>query len=349
MKREWRRARRSVPLPLRFIEQLVKLHRRSAVSLIALCAGLVVSCGGGKSHMRIKHARAQTHRVREAPREVRRAKLHYDVAGLAPLPFVRGTVGDEPTWMLVDTGAATHVATSQIAKRGGVRTATSSEELEDHSRATLSAARADLSQISLEGWGKMPRGRLLVIEQEEGGIAAKANVGVFLSPQKLGQSLEDKKAMVLDLRAAEMRIVGEDEVSKVLGSRPHDPLVRGVRACNGVFVVQAEIEGEPVNLILDTGATRSTLYEATAAGKRLAPKAVKSTMRGEAPSGKVESRTYPGARIASGGLSVTSDLELFAGSPPSDCSNDGVLGFPALRSCVLVFGPQRGQLRARCG
>lgn len=277
------------------------------------------------------------------PPPPRHVRLQYDVEGLAPLPFARGTVGTESTWMLLDTGASTHVATSQVVRRGGLPTKHSSEAIEDHARATLPTARTDLSRVALDGWGKMPRGQLLVIEQEESGIAAKTNVGVFLSPQKLERSA----VTVLDLRAAELRTVRENEIPPLLDTRPNDPLKDGVRTCHGVFIVRAEVQGEPVELILDTGATRSTLYAATPAGKRLTPRATKSTMRGEGPSGKLASKTFKGAKIASGDLKTTTDVELFPGSPPTDCSNDGVLGFPELRSCILVFGP-RDQLRARC-
>jgi len=274
----------------------------------------------------------------------RRASLRYDVAGLAPLPFVRGSVGRESTWMLLDTGASTHVATAAVVRRGGLRAVGAGEEIEDHTSATLSSKGTDLAQVSLDGWGKMPAGRLLVIEQADASLATKANVGVFLSPQRL----DEARIVILDLRIAEVRTADELEVIRTLATRTRDPLVRGVRVCSGVFVASARIEGQAADLLIDTGATRSTLYEGTEAGKLLAPRTTKSNLQSETPSGKLQSRTFRGAHIEAGDFQVTSDVEIFSGGPPADCKTDGVLGFPALRSCVLVFGPRRGQLRARC-
>ncbi|WP_394833902.1 retroviral-like aspartic protease family protein [Pendulispora rubella] len=283
--------------------------------------------------------------VSAAPVLQRKAVVRYDVAGLAPLPFVRGAVGRETTWMLLDTGASTHVATAAVTRRGGVKTVAGGDNIEDHSSATLASTRAEAAQVSLEGWGKLPQGQLLVIEQNEASLASKANVGVFLSPQRL----EEGRIVVLDLRIAELRTAADElEVMRTLATRARDPLLRGVRVCSGVFVAQARVEGQTADLLIDTGATRSTIYETTEAGRLLGPRTTKSNLQSETPSGKLQSRTYHGAQIEAGDFQVKTDVEVFSGGPPADCKTDGVLGFPALRSCVLVFGPRRGQLRARC-
>jgi len=274
----------------------------------------------------------------------RRAALRYDVAGVAPLPFVRGTVGREATWMLLDTGAATHVATAAIARRAGLRVSGAGDDIDDHAEGTLSSTRADLAQVSIEGWGKLPAGKLLVIEQDSASLATKANVGVFLSPQRL----EEGRIVILDLRVAEMRTGDELDVQRTLATRAKDPLGQGVRSCSGVFVVAARIDGQSADLLLDTGATRTALYETAPAGKLLAPRATKSNLNGESPSGKVASRTVRGVRIEAADWQTTSDVELIGGAPPEGCAADGVLGFSALRSCVIVFGPRRGQLRTKC-
>ncbi|WP_394824085.1 aspartyl protease family protein [Pendulispora albinea] len=275
---------------------------------------------------------------------VRKAALRYDVAGIAPLPFVRGTVGREPTWMLLDTGAATHVATAAIVKRAGLRTSGAGDDIDDHAQGTLASTVTDLAHVALEGWGKMPAGKLLVIEQDGASLATKANVGVFLSPQRI----DEGHIVILDLRVAELRIADELDVQRTMATRGKDLLGQGVRTCNGVFVIPARVEGQSADLLLDTGATRTALYETAAASKLLAPRATKSSLNGETPSGKVASRTVRAVRLEASDWQTTSDVELIGGKAPEGCTSDGVLGFSALRSCVLVFGPKRGQLRAKC-
>ena len=246
--------------------------------------------------------------------------------------------------MLLDTGASTHVATATVARRAGLRTTGTGDDVEDHAQATLSSTRADLAQVTLDGWGRMPAGKLLIIEQADASLATKANVGVFLSPQRL----DEGRIVILDLRVAEMRNGDELDVIRTMATRPSDPLRQGVRGCSGVFVLSTRIDGQAADLLIDTGATRSVVYETSGAGKLLSPRTTKSTLNGEVPSGKVPSRTFRDAHIEAGDWQVTSDIELFSGGPPADCKTDGVLGFPALRSCVLVFGPRHGQLRAKC-
>src|SRR5438132_2527545 len=47
----------------------------------------------------------------------RRATLRYELKGRKfPLPLVRGTVAGIPTWMLVDTGANSHVVAGWLAR-----------------------------------------------------------------------------------------------------------------------------------------------------------------------------------------------------------------------------------------
>src|SRR5207248_2780436 len=49
---------------------------------------------------------------------VRKASLRYELNGRRfPLPLVRGTIAGTPTWMLVDTGANSHVVAGWLARQ----------------------------------------------------------------------------------------------------------------------------------------------------------------------------------------------------------------------------------------
>ncbi len=313
-------------------------------SLVPRAIGLLLACAAGSASHDTGAASPSSGAASSGGAQQRRASIHYDIAGVEPLPFVRGTLGREATWMLLDTGASTHVATASIARRAGVRTTATGDKIEDNARVRISSSRAELAQVSFDGWGHMPQGNLLVIEEASESVVSKANVGVFLSPQRL----EEGRVVILDLRVAELRTADEMDVIRTMATRPSDPLQKGVKSCSGIFVVGARIEGQPADLLIDTGATRSFLYDGSAAGKQLASRSTKSNLEAEVPSGKVVSRTLRGAHLEAGDWQTTSDIEILPGHTPADCTADGVLGFPALRACVLVFGPRRGQLRAKC-
>lgn len=317
-------------------------HKRARLTTALVAIAALGTCAAG-GHRSAKSAPSSA-----APAPPRRlARLHYHRPGLAPLPFVRATFGGEPSWALVDTGAGVHVASTWLARRAGVHTEKKGDNVEDHARVALAADRTDLSAVSLDGWGKLGAGSLLVVDARDGSLAARAGVGLYLSPQ----GLADGRAIVLDFERGEMRTADEGEVERALATRRYDLLARGVRACDGTFGVAATVDGQPATLTLDTGANTSTLYATTAAGRALEPRATPSRMRAESASGPVTSKTYRGARVKMGAWSTTTDLELISGgaSGASSCPSDGVLGFDELRACVLVFGPAKDTLRARCG
>src|SRR5580700_2160377 len=57
----------------------------------------------------------------EAALGPRRVGLKFELNGRKfPLPLVRGTVSGEPVWMLVDTGANSHVIASWVARKVGL-------------------------------------------------------------------------------------------------------------------------------------------------------------------------------------------------------------------------------------
>jgi arginine/ornithine N-succinyltransferase beta subunit len=83
-------------------------------------------------------------------------------------------------------------------------------------------------------------------------------------------------------------------------------------------------------------------------GRVLAPRSIRQRSPGEVSSGPIALRVFAGARIQLGGLTVRKDIDIFTGAPEIECPVDGVIGLDVLRSCVLVFGSEKGQLRMQC-
>ena len=279
-----------------------------------------------------------------APLPDRHAKLTFNVGSLAPLPFVHGTIGGVPTWMIVDSGASTQFAPSWMADRAKVHTRPTTSSVSDHVRHNMNVALADRSLIAIEGWGGLTPGELLVVDEEARGLGAKYGIGIILSPQEL----DDDRAVILELDRRSIRTGSEAAAVRALAARKIAVDPDDIAFCHGVFSVAAIIDGHSVRLTVDTGASSSDLFSLSDAGRALAPHAARSRSEGEAGSGPVALRVSKGARIQLGGLSVRKDIDILTGAPEIQCPVDGVLGIDVLRSCVLVFGNGRGRLRIKC-
>ena len=279
-----------------------------------------------------------------APLPDRHAKLTFKVGRIVPVPLVHGTISGEPTWMLLDSGAGTHFLSDWLAKRANVKQKKTRTEVADHARVTLNVALADRSLISIEQWGRHIPGELLVVDGDEGGIAANAGIGVVLSPQEL----EDDRAVIVELDRGEIRTGSEADAVQALAARKVGFDSDYIAFCHGVFSIGAKIEGEAVRLTVDTGSADTDLFTLTKPGRALSPRSVPAKFKSETASGPLVTRTYKNARINVGGLSIRKDIDLIPGAPEIDCPVDGVLGIDILRSCVLVFGSKKGKLRMSC-
>ncbi len=277
----------------------------------------------------------------------RKTKLHYELNGRAfPLPVVHGTVMGHPTWMLVDTGANSHVIAGWFAKKIGLPMAKLGDVGTDHAGRTIATFRVEHPKVSLDEWGDLEDGPMLVTAVPP--IIEKLGIGAFVSPQKLN---EEGDAVVLDLAANEVRAAYFDDVPKGDGALLLDG---GTRVCEDTqspikglaYVAPANVGGTPAWLLVDTGAHRSDVLAGSTPGKTLAHKSVANKEEMYGASGKLTSRTIPRATVIVGDVERTLDVDLIGGESDPYCPRDGVLSMDVLRGCVLVLG--RKQISARC-
>lgn len=194
-----------------------------------------------------------------APLPDRHAKLNFKLGEIVPVPLVHGTISGEPTWMLLDSGAGTHFMSDWMAKRANVKQRKTRTEVADHARVTLNVTLADRSLITIEQWGRLIPGELLVVDGDEGGIAARAGIGVVLSPQEL----EDDRVVIMELDRGEIRTGTETEAVRALAARKVDFDPDDIEYCHGVFSIAAKVEGEAVRLTVDTGSADTDLFSLT--------------------------------------------------------------------------------------
>ncbi len=276
------------------------------------------------------------------------AKIVFDRPGLAPVPLVHATVAGQPTWMILDTGATTHAVSGELARRGSLRQRDAGDGVEDHAGKVMAAGRADPSSIVVDGWGKLTGGTgdLLVVEHAEGNLAATAGIGGTIAPVLL---VDGRSALVVDLDRAELRYATEEDATRTLASRHHDLAGTTSSSCHGVVSIAGAVDGNPVRLFVNTGASSSDVFLGGRVGTALASRSKPTTRRHDSAAGTTPVRVVAGAKLAAGAWSTSVDLNLVTYDPDPACPADGDVGVDALRACVLVYGPAPGRFRARCG
>lgn len=284
-------------------------------------------------------------------RPKRRQRLDFDIRGRAfPLPIARGSVRGFPALFLVDTGANSHVIAGWLARKLALPMKKLGDTGTDHAGRAIAAFRVDRPRLSLDGWGPLEDRPVLAADVPE--VIEKLGIGGFISPQRL---VEEGDSVVVDLAGGEIRAAWWDEALYALSASGTTlVLADQARACEdtegaikGVaFVVPATVESNRVELLVDTGAQHSDLFAGSPAGQRLLAQSVPNKEPMYTASGKISARKVKGARVGSGALTITSDLDLIGGAADASCPRDGVLAMDVLRSCALLLGRQR--LYARC-
>jgi predicted aspartyl protease len=283
-------------------------------------------------------------------REPRTTPLRFELRGHPfPLPVVHGTVNGEPTWMLVDTGANSHVIASWLAHKVGLPMHPLGDVGSDHTGRAVMTYSVDHPDVVIDSWGALDDGPMLVTDVPE--PIERLGIGAFISPQWLSA---DGEVVVMDLPGKEMHTAALADAVRSLGTRGK-PLVTGkAHLCEDTasviqglgFVVPANVEGQAVELLVDTGAHKTDLLMTTRAGQRLLPRSAPSRDQMYAASGLVRTRTVRGVRVKVGEWSIGTDLDLIPGASDPVCPRDGVVSMDVLKSCVLVLGHK--QLIGRC-
>jgi predicted aspartyl protease len=287
-----------------------------------------------------------------AEREPRKALLHFDLNGRAfPLPLVHGTVGGEPVWMLVDTGANSHVIASWVARKIGMPLRPLGEIGSDHAGRAVNAYAVLHPNVAIDGWGAIDDGPILVTDVPE--PIAGIGIGAFVSPQSLARGGD---GIVLDFARREMRAAPWEEAARLLEATGGLPIApEGARLCEDhtslirglAFVLPASIDGHKVSLLLDTGAHRTDLLTTSRAGTALAGRSSASKEQMYAASGLVRTRLVHAARVKVGAWAATTDIDLVPGTADRACPRDGAVSMDLLSHCTLLLGRQ--EMRGRCG
>jgi predicted aspartyl protease len=285
------------------------------------------------------------------PRTQRKTMLRFELRGREfPLPVVHGTIAGEPVWMLVDTGANSHVIARWVARKVGMPLRPLGDVGTDHTGRSVTTYSVEHPRVAIDDWGPLTDGPMLVTDVPE--AIERLGIGAFVSPQWLGA---EDEAVVLDLRGREMHTSAFDEATRALEGHGRSLTVAPARLCEDMgsaikglaFVVQASVDGHAVELLLDTGAHRTDLLTTSRTGHKLEPRSLPSKEQMYAASGLVRTRVVKAAQVRVGEHSMVADIDLVPGVADPVCPRDGVVSMDVLKSCVLVLG--RKQVSGRCG
>jgi predicted aspartyl protease len=288
-----------------------------------------------------------------APRPERRSvELRFDLNGRAfPLPLLHGAVSGEPVWMLVDTGANSHVIASWVARKVGMKLRPLGSVGSDHTGHAMSASAVDHPNVTIDGWGPIDDAPMLVTDVPK--AIEGLGIGVFVSPQWLAEGAE---GIVLDLGAHVMRSEFWDDAAREIADRGGASIApEGGRICESrgslirglSFVLPASVDGRKVELLLDTGAQRTDLLTTSTAGQLLLGRSSASREQMYTASGLVRARLVRAAHVKLGAWTVTTDIDLVRGVADPSCPRDGVVSMDALATCTLLVG--RKEMLGRCG
>jgi hypothetical protein len=288
----------------------------------------------------------------EPPAGPRHATLKFELNGRKfPLPLVHATVAGEPVWLIVDTGANSHVIAGWVAKKVGLPMRPLGDVGSDHAGRAVTAYTVDHPAVVLDEWGPLADGPMLVTDVPE--PIARTGIGGFVSPQML---VSAEEGVLLDMPGRQMRSAPwDDAVKEILAHGGRDVAPNGTRLCEDtsssirglLYVLAASVDGHGVDLLLDTGAHRTDLLTTSKAARVLAGRAKPSKELVYAASGLVRTSLVRATEVKIGDWSITADIDLVPGVADPVCPRDGAASMDALDSCLLLLGHK--ELQGRCG
>jgi hypothetical protein len=260
-------------------------------------------------------------------------KLQYDpqlVSAGFPSPLLRGTIRGQSVWFLVDTGAGVHVIASWFAKSAQIPTKQGRTRARGSTGAEVLVSAASGETIRIDGTNQELRLRQAAVIEFPAKFEEQKIAGL-ISPQLLSPK---GQAAILDLR--EPRLSFGPPPEPTVGTRicrnPESPFENLSYAAP---VTSGDVEAV---MVVDTGATGTTVSPASTLGSTLAPRATQSKERIQGVGAPPQSiKTVSGVPLKFGDGQVTITVSL-GGPASSTCGPAGTLGMDALRQCKLVMG-----------
>lgn len=274
----------------------------------------------------------------------KRVELHFATSNGKPFPspLVRVTIAGQPSSMIVDTGSTDIVLSQSMVRRLGLKVSATKGSGPDASGRNVSVAELSEPHITVQGWGRVARVRVLATALP--GVFDRLGIAGVLSPQKLAGP---GKSVVISLASHQLLVVPNAVARTYVESQRRaksSPV-----ACHKVgnmclYSVKVRIAGHAAQLLLDTGASSTGIAGGSRAGRQLIKSSHPSNGTHYVASGKVATRVLPLAKLSVGGLTARLKVLISPRSYGKGNGLDGRLGMNYLRRCTLVLGHTGGTL-----
>lgn len=265
--------------------------------------------------------------------------LRYDTALSAagfPSPVLDVVVNGRRAVLLVDTGASVHTLAKWF-----VDAAKLTPQPTDH---TVTGSTGAVTRVDVVAnvEARLVDGRLVIpqaIVADLPPLFEQHRIAGLLSPQLLAGAGE---AVLFDLRRPRLSIrpdntppSGRDRVC-----------VNGESAFrNRLYATAVTIAGTEASLLVDSGATRTTIRVDSTAGKALRGRAVEGGENRGVGGAVDRLLVASGVAVRRGSANAVMDVRL--GTGQNACGADGLLGMDLLKGCSVLLGESSSALRCR--
>jgi hypothetical protein len=249
-----------------------------------------------------------------------------------PLPLVRGTVGGQPTILIVDTGAQINVVTGWLARQAHISL---SEPIliVDPAGNPVSMHRIDNVAITLDGLGAVPSGPVAVADLAP--VFEKIGIGAIVSPQSFATA---EHAVSVDLPRAKLSFVpaaATRGASSVQNARICTYSIEGTLP--RILVGDGVVDGVPLAMEIDTGADELTIVADSDAGRKVTARGNGISEEALSAAGALPQKLYRGVPVSIGAATIA-DVTVTAARRHPDCGYDGRVSIAELEACEIVVG-----------
>lgn len=279
-----------------------------------------------------------------------RAPVAWRVIGGRALATVSGRLGSEPATWALDTGATLHAVTAGRASRSGLVGRAAGQAVRVTGQAGEAVLLATTVPISVSIFdsarASSPSWVLPVLPGPAFETLDSAGIAGLVSPQRL---VVDGQGVELDLRHSALFRLPRGVVSRAAEEvAQHGARLSscGTGEFGAAVMVAAVIDGQPVQLVVDTGTPVTVLYADTAAGIAASLGATSHFLDASAlsPDDLDVIALVPRVTADVAGLRTPLKILVRPRHRRGECLGDGLLGLDVLKGCTLVFADQGGAM-----
>jgi hypothetical protein len=256
-----------------------------------------------------------------------------------PSPLVRGSVNGKATIFVIDTGAQASAVDSTFAASAGLDLGREVKSSDPSGNAVAGMRTAERPHLLVDGLGLLAERPAVVVDFLD--VMKATGIGAVLSPQAL---TADGSEVVLDLSRRELRIAGPNLDSNTPVGQPTLALGQ-IDICRWTegdvpakaLVMRASIDGKPISLEVDTGASKSFIVADSDVGRMLGTRPAAERSKAVTAAGQVDIVRVDGVTARSGAVALDGAFTIMPGKKDERCGYEGRIGIDRLKSCRLVL------------